>query len=210
MKNIISMLVLLAWASMLPAQVTREQADSIVKEYLQGENIDYGLLYVSVNLPNAEEITITTSNEEVFTAKYACWAYYLKENELSQCRYFFVKEGNGNLLEVIANNDLKQSDSTKWIAVEEDDPVVLIERVENTSIRLYPNPVSNHLIIENEELIIENVDIYNMVGQLIQSEIVNLKSKIKIDISNLPAGVYLVKIKTKTGILTQKIVKYQK
>ncbi|MDR0603347.1 MAG: hypothetical protein LBG80_03480, partial [Bacteroidales bacterium] len=62
-KLIISILVLVAFTTSLSAQITREQADNIVKEYLQNETITYNLLYVHVNTPSEEGIAITTSNE---------------------------------------------------------------------------------------------------------------------------------------------------
>jgi len=114
-KTIISILVLVIWTTSLYAQqITRGQADTIVKEYLQNKNAMYSILYVNTNEPKEEGITIKTFNEEIFRAKYACWAYYLNESEFSRCRYLFVKENNGNLLEVIANNDLGQEDTTQW------------------------------------------------------------------------------------------------
>jgi hypothetical protein len=72
-KILILFLAFVALATSLSAQITRKQADSIVKEYLQNEMITYSSLYVYVNLPNEEGIEITTSNEETFKVKYACW-----------------------------------------------------------------------------------------------------------------------------------------
>ena len=97
MKRIcIFLSVLLISVTYLSAQIARNQADSIVLNYLQNEMIEYELLYVHINTPNQEGITITTSNEEIFTAKYACWAYYVDESELSQRNYLFVKEDDGS------------------------------------------------------------------------------------------------------------------
>jgi hypothetical protein len=74
-KILILVLAFVALATSLSAQTTREQADSIVKEYLQNEMITYTSLRVHVNAPSEEGIEITTSNEETFKAKYACWVF---------------------------------------------------------------------------------------------------------------------------------------
>lgn len=112
-RIIILILVLLASETFLSAQVTRTQADATVRKYLQDEMIAYSLLYVYADEPNEEGISITTSNDETFKVKYACWAYYADESETAQRRYLFVRESNENLLEVIASNDLSSDPERK-------------------------------------------------------------------------------------------------
>ncbi|MDR1180701.1 MAG: T9SS type A sorting domain-containing protein [Bacteroidales bacterium] len=197
--------VLVALATTLPAQVTREQADIIVREYLQSEKIEYELLYIYVNALSEEGITITTSNEETFTAKYACWAYYLDEKEPVKRRYLFVKGGDGNLLEVIANNDITPRDLNQWVPVE---TTGLVERDGNNIKLLYPNPTTGKLTIDNEQSKIENVEIFDVMGKMQKATTNKQNGEITIDISHFPVGVYLVKIKTEVGITTQKIIKY--
>jgi len=72
-------------------------------------------------------------------------------------------------------------------------------------IKIYPNPTNGQLTIENGELTIENVEMYNVMGQLLQSKIVNLQSKIEIDVSYLANGVYIVRMQTDKGTVTRKI-----
>ena len=192
-KKFIPMSVLVASATVLPAQITREQADSITKDYLQSERVEYNLLYVNVNIPNEEGIVITTSNEEIVKAKYACWVYYLNESEseLSQSRYLFVKEDNGNLLEVIASNDAGQSDLTQWQEV--DNPLGLAERMENTIQPLYPNPVDNVLIIPYTG-VRSSMEIHDLKGVYIFSETISGKDIYQLDVSFLKAGMYLLSV----------------
>ena len=66
------------------------------------------------------------------------------------------------------------------------------------SLRVYPNPTTSKLIIKNEELTIENIEIYDIVGRLIQSKIVNLQSEIILDVSHLAKGLYYLKLNDKT------------
>jgi hypothetical protein len=206
MKKIcISLSALLISATTLSAQVTQKQADSIVKEYLQNEMIEYDLLYINTAPPNEDGITVTTSHEEVFTAKYACWTYYIDESELSRRHYFFVKEDDGNLLEVIATNDDGSGDQNRWELVE---TTGLIDRKENTVQLLYPNPTTGQLNINNEQLIIANIEIVDIIGKSVYLSTSPFAHSSTVDISYLPAGIYWVKIRTQTGIVTQKISKY--
>jgi len=75
-------------------------------------------------------------------------------------------------------------------------------------ILLYPNPTTGQLIIENGELIMENVEIFNVMGQK-QKTIVNYQLSIvnSIDISHLSAGIYFVKIQTEKGEIIKKVIK---
>ena len=178
------------WTASLQAQITQKQADTIAQNYLQNKMIDYGLLYVYTHLPNEEGITITTSNEEIFTAKYACWAYYADENGASQRHYLFVKEDDGNLLEAIASNDVS-SNSELWKPME----AAGVFEMTKSNIKIYPNPTTGQLTIDNGELTMDNVKIYDIIGKVIdnyQLSIVN--SQLIIDVSHLPAGMYFLKI----------------
>ena len=204
MKRIcISLSVLFISAISLSAQITQKQADTIVENYLQNERIEYELLYVHINTPNQEGITITTSNEEIFTAKYACWAYYVDESELSQRHYLFVKEDNGNLLEVIASDD-NNFHPEQWKPVE---TTSLDDLKINTLKLLYPNPTTGKLTIDNGELAIESIELFDMKGKKLPFLLERDGSEVKIDISHFPAGVYLVSICDRKTKVIYKIIK---
>jgi hypothetical protein len=72
---------------------------------------------------------------------------------------------------------------------------------ENISFNIYPNPASSELNISSTNKI-ENVEVYNLTGMLLSSS-----SKTKIDISELPQGVYFVKVFSENGVTAQKFVK---
>ena len=198
-RKIILSLVLVAFTTVLSAQITRKQADTIAKTYLQSELVGDSLLYVNVNLPSAAGVVITTSNQEIVKAEYACWAYYLKESDLSQCRYLFVNEDNGNVLEVIASNDLGQNDTSQWKLVDEDPPLSLVKWMENGVQLLYPNPTTGQLIVDYGKdathCVSTSVDIYDEVGKSITNfQFSTFNSQLNIDVSQLSAGMYFLKI----------------
>jgi hypothetical protein len=196
-------------SSSLQAQITQEQANIIVLQHIQNEVASPCLLYVYTHAPSVEGIVINTHKEENVKVKYACWAYYLNEfpgfTEPCQHRYLFVKEDNGNLLEVITTNDLGVTDLTEWKSV----PLGVVDRTENESLLVYPNPTTGELTVEiagqarNDVWSTEVFDIYGRKCHV--SHVTRHENSI--DISHLQAGIYFVKITTNVGVQTQKIIK---
>jgi len=73
------------------------------------------------------------------------------------------------------------------------------------SISIYPNPVKDKLKIENGQLKIENVEIFDISGiKIVNYQLSTVNS---IDVSTLSQGIYFVKIETAEGIVMKKIVK---
>ena len=77
-----------------------------------------------------------------------------------------------------------------------------IDEIYANSIFIYPNPVKEELKIESVEFKINIVEICDIAGKTLSTHTTNT-----INVSNLPQGVYLVKIHTDKGTTTQKIVK---
>lgn len=83
-------------------------------------------------------------------------------------------------------------------------PLGLSEKTESSRIILYPNPITSNLYIASANEKIEKVLIYSFTGALVKT-ITN--SSESVDVSNLNAGSYLVKVTTDKGSFTQKIIK---
>lgn len=76
-----------------------------------------------------------------------------------------------------------------------------------SSVKLYPNPVDDRLIVETEN-IIEEVSIYTITGVMVHNEqITTYNEQLTIDLSNFDNGIYFVKIKLDNGEILKKIVK---
>ena len=72
---------------------------------------------------------------------------------------------------------------------------------------VYPNPSDNILnISKNDNILINNIAIYNVLGQLVIS-IPNAESVENIDVSKLSEGQYFIVIKTEKGISNTKFIK---
>ena len=101
--------------------------------------------------------------------------------------------------------------------------VLSVYENEPQNIRVYPNPTSGVLNlvqerIENGELRIENVEVFDVYGRKVYDEsnsygLTVLRSYglttdgVVINLTVLPAGIYFVKIHTEKGVVTKKVVK---
>lgn len=80
-----------------------------------------------------------------------------------------------------------------------------IKSLEN-KILIYPNPTTKELFIKYN-LIITEIEIYNPLGQLVYSKIINGNSEV-INIENLSSGEYYLKVRSENNILTSMFIKY--
>ena len=67
--------------------------------------------------------------------------------------------------------------------------------VVNNLFSVYPNPTSNQLTIDNGQLTMDDVEIYNVVGQRLNNyQLSTVNSQLTIDVSHLANGMYYLKI----------------
>lgn len=79
-----------------------------------------------------------------------------------------------------------------------------LNQISKNEVALYPNPVRHELNIKvPDQVTIEKIDVYSVIGQLIKSE----NGSSMINLSDLNNGMYLVKIHTNQGIVEKKIIK---
>jgi len=78
-----------------------------------------------------------------------------------------------------------------------------IDEIFASQLKIFPNPVRNELFIETD-LTINKIEICSLIGAVVLVE--NNVSE-KISITTLPQGVYILKIYTKKGLITTKIMK---
>jgi hypothetical protein len=76
----------------------------------------------------------------------------------------------------------------------------------NNAITIYPNPVRDELTVTNTENI-ENVVIYNALGQVVKQFAVNAE-QLQINVSDLQEGIYTLRLQNKNGtMITKQFVK---
>ncbi|MCB0754648.1 MAG: T9SS type A sorting domain-containing protein [Flavobacteriales bacterium] len=90
---------------------------------------------------------------------------------------------------------------TSNIGVEENEFV-------NVNTFVYPNPANDYLVVKtNQGIRITDVEFYDITGALVRTENGLNKFSHQINgISNLPTGLYLVRVTTDQGIITRKVL----
>jgi len=73
-------------------------------------------------------------------------------------------------------------------------------------VSVYPNPAKNNLTIELPGSEGATVQIINAIGQQVTEKIIT-STTTQIDVTNLPAGVYIVRVKYQDYIITKKLLK---
>jgi hypothetical protein len=68
-----------------------------------------------------------------------------------------------------------------------------LEQSDKSGIRIFPNPSSGSLFVENLSGI-RRIEITNLIGRMVYQQEVNGKEKLVIDVSGLEHGTYLVKL----------------
>lgn len=68
---------------------------------------------------------------------------------------------------------------------------------------VFPNPVKNHLTIDLDKIKSSHIQLFDLQGKLIKEAVIETKGKL--DVSTIPAGIYILKIEA-TGE-TKKIIK---
>lgn len=75
------------------------------------------------------------------------------------------------------------------------------------SIEIYPNPVKDFLSIENPNLNIDKIQLLDLQGKIVLEQRISSAS-IKLDLKNLPKGIYILQLKSNHQILqSEKIIK---
>ncbi|PLX19513.1 MAG: hypothetical protein C0599_10790, partial [Salinivirgaceae bacterium] len=83
--------------------------------------------------------------------------------------------------------------------------------IEFESLKVYPNPVNDRLIINSSNLNSEaDLMVFDMSGKTIMNrKIQQWDSQIELNVSNLNAGVYTIQIVNGQQILTNKFIKLE-
>lgn len=81
--------------------------------------------------------------------------------------------------------------------------VTSVEETAENLAKVYPNPTNNILNVDGGELNIEQVQVYNTMGQLMHSEDVHA-SNVQLDVADYKAGMYFIRMMTDRGMITKK------
>ena len=76
----------------------------------------------------------------------------------------------------------------------------------DNTVTVYPNPTTGLIQIENGEWRMENVEVYDAYGKLLNTMNVN-DHTVNIDLSGYAKGTYFVRVTTERGVVTKRVVK---
>jgi len=112
---------------------------------------------------------------------------------------------------VMAINTLGVDDKELSIEIKAED-IIDTTRVSTANfmqIELYPNPTTGMLTINNEQLTMNNVAVFDIYGRKQKAEcrMQNAERAIEIDLTELETGIYFIKIYTEKGVVTKKVIK---
>jgi len=85
-----------------------------------------------------------------------------------------------------------------------------VKPITNDELRItvYPNPTTGELYIQSSKFKVQSVEVYDVYGRKQKSrKAEEQKGKWNMDISDLPNGIYFVKIYTEDGVVVKKVVK---
>jgi hypothetical protein len=74
------------------------------------------------------------------------------------------------------------------------------------SLTLYPNPANNQLTLDNGQAIMNEIQIFNLLGKEVKHFQLN-DTKVSLDINDLPKGFYFLHILTDKGMINKSFVK---
>jgi len=114
-------------------------------------------------------------------------------SELIKIDYF-----NLNTPEVIENTQLISANINGFLEIDN------LEHKE--SIKVYPNPANDNVFIDFNNLEVEKLDVYNILGETIYSiSIIENKNNLKLNVNQWKNGVYIIKYTTQGKLMTKKI-----
>lgn len=122
---------------------------------------------------------------------------YTSESGFSGTDYWFWNGSDGY--------DYSTSDVKMTIDVV---PVTSVYPELSSNVRFYPNPVSTQLNIDFDPADISSVHIINAVGEQVGASVIGEPSHLRIDFSDLPPGIYIIKVKSGAReVIRQRIIK---
>ncbi|SHJ97161.1 T9SS type A sorting domain-containing protein [Epilithonimonas mollis] len=103
------------------------------------------------------------------------------------------------------NGNTRSSTTPDLGGYEFTDITLAVQDIRGTKISYHPNPVIDYLQISNDNKI-KNVEVYNASGQALSNVSIN-SEKGSVDMKQLPAGVYMLKVNSEKQSETIKVIK---
>ena len=95
------------------------------------------------------------------------------------------------------------------VQVDDNDPAVHVEQVEAKAngLHVYPNPMREYVKVEGKDLL--SVSLYSMTGREVCQRSADGGSSVVMDVRSLPAGAYILSVRTASGSINRKVLKVE-
>lgn len=110
--------------------------------------------------------------------------------------YYYIKDANGN--RIIEGDGEFGSMASHLISIVGN--TTSVEAVSQESLKVYPNPANDYLIVEGE---MTSVEVYNAIGQRMLAKVVNGNST-RINLSEFNNGIYFLRVNNNGEVTTRK------
>jgi hypothetical protein len=98
--------------------------------------------------------------------------------------------------------------ANQTVTIIEDNAILSNQDLQNLStLQVYPNPVTDLVNVQLSDQHITGLKLYNVLGQLVLEQELD-RSTTVLNLANLQAGVYLLKIQGETNSFTNRLVKH--
>lgn len=144
--------------------------------------------FSSINLPTGYSLQAATMDTDPFAP-------------VGLNRFFVVKVRKND---TSINTDFVFRDwQSMRVWVTENNLTLSTDDFEENDVRIYPNPVTDYLILSNQNGGITEAKLYTVTGKEIKIKLVNNR----IDMRGLDTGIYLLKLHSNSGVSSIKIIK---
>ena len=195
--------------------------------YIRGSDFDNGILVAELNPPVYPFMTI--SENLTIVGEGACNSFealfeHLGTNYMSNLEFFSTNnicdfqtytrlESNFfgfmslawpyEINTISGGLELRMTTPIDGLAIYQNYPLSTSDFSRN-AIKIYPNPSHSKIYISSQENTIDRAVIYSAIGERVLTKTRDLG---EIDISNFPSGIYILRLETKQGSTTHKIIK---
>jgi len=132
------------------------------------------------------------------------------EGESEDIYLFYQGEGATGLWAYLDSKNgilVKNGENEGFIPIEGIEIENNIKTMTNGALQVYPNPTRGELTINNGQLTIKSVEIFDVYGRNVTPHTSYLTPLTSYNLTVFPSGVYFLKITTENGIVTKKVVK---
>lgn len=86
------------------------------------------------------------------------------------------------------------------------DSTSFIDEKEMNALSIYPNPANTILNVFSSQIDVDVIQVFNVFGQKVRADVIKDESSIKINVSDLPNGIYFVTVSCGNNIFKKKFV----